>query len=187
MSWIKIQNGLINNKKTCRLAREMGWTRHQAIGFLVDFWVWAGENCDDGQLNDITDEDICFATGIPEAEGIIKAMCAVKLVDREPALRIHQWYEHQRERLKSKYKRHPEKLKSIAAFYNEEDESVQNCSGHVRDKTGTVPDKKERKKERKKRYAAKCGVGCGFGAQGLGKAGIGLKAGDISLRQSRYA
>lgn len=148
MSWIKIQNGLVSNKKTARLAREMSWTRHQAIGFLVDFWIWAGENCDDGQLKDVTDADIGFATGLPNPEGVMAAMATVGLVDTEPRMQIHEWATHQRERIRSKYKRYPEKIESIESLYR-------NCTGNVPDKSGTKLDKKVSKKVSKQEKQAR--------------------------------
>lgn len=94
MSWIKIEHGLCKSRKIAKLSSAMGWSRHQAIGFMVDFWIWAAQSCDDGQLRDITDSEIAFAGGLEQAKGILAALIASGFVDREP-LRIHQWAEHQ--------------------------------------------------------------------------------------------
>ena len=136
MAWIKIQNGLVTNKKTARLAGQMKWTKLQAVGFLVSFWIWAVENCEDGQLKDITDNEIAFAVGLESAEGILRALRVSGLVDNTP-LRIHDWPEYQHEYLRGKYRREPEKHQKIIDLYRV-------C-------TGTVPDReRDRERDRKK-------------------------------------
>ena len=136
MSWIKIQNGLVTNKKTARLAREMKWGRLHTIGFMISFWVWAIENCEDGQLKDISDTELGFAVGVENVTGIVDALIASGFVDKEP-FRIHDWPEHQYEFLRGKHRKTPEKLERILGLY--------------RNSTGTVPEfaRIERKKERK--------------------------------------
>lgn len=116
MSWIKIQAGLISNKKTARLAGQMKWKKLEAVGFLVSFWIWAIENCEDGQLKDITDAEIAFAVGLENAEGILKALKTAGLVDYPPA-RIHDWPEHQVDFLRARYRKNPEKHQKIIDQY----------------------------------------------------------------------
>ena len=94
MSWIKIQNGLVSNKKTARLAGQMKWKKLEAIGFMVSLWIWALENCEDGQLRDISDGEIAFAVGLDSAYGILKALKSSGFVDENP-LRLHDWAAHQ--------------------------------------------------------------------------------------------
>lgn len=135
MSWIKIQNGLVTNKKTARLAREMKWSKLQTVGFLVSFWVWAVENCEDGLLKDTSDTEIAFGVGVENMDGIKNALVSSGLVDENP-LRIHDWVEHQKDFLWGKYKDKPEKRQELLQSY-----------------TGVTPEqhsgKTERKKERK--------------------------------------
>lgn len=116
MSWIKIEHGLCKSRKIAKLSSAMGWSRHQAIGFMVDFWIWAAQSCDDGQLKDITDSEIAFAGGLEQAKGILAALVASGFVDQEP-LRIHQWAEHQAEFLRSKYRRNPGQHQKIQDLY----------------------------------------------------------------------
>jgi len=138
MSWIKIQNGLVSNKKTARLAREMKWSKLEAVGFLVSFWVWAIENCEDGQLKDITDTEIAFGVGVDKVDGIVTALISSGLVDESP-LRIHDWTEHQKDFLWGKYKDKPDKRKEL----------LQSYSGVTPElHSGKTERKKERKKER---------------------------------------
>lgn len=117
MSWIKIQNGLVSNKKTARLAREMKWDKLRTVGFLVSFWVWAIENCEDGLLRDITDTEIAFGVGVENMDGILSALKASGLVDDSP-LRIHDWCEHQKDFLWGKYKDKPEKRHELLQSYS---------------------------------------------------------------------
>ena len=116
MSWIKIQNGLVTNKKTARLAGQMKWKKLEAIGFMVSFWIWALENCEDGQLKDISDNEIAFAVGMDSAPGILEALKVSGFVDNKP-LRIHDWPEYQHEFLRAKYRREPEKHQKIMDLY----------------------------------------------------------------------
>lgn len=116
MSWIKIEHGLCKSRKIAKLSAAMKWSRHQSIGFMVDFWIWAAQSCDDGQLTGITDGEIAFAGGLDHAEGILDALVASGFVDREP-LRIHQWAEHQAEFLRSKYRRNPSQHEKIQNLY----------------------------------------------------------------------
>ena len=131
MSWIKIQNGVVTNKKTARLAGQMKWKKLEAVGFLVSFWIWALENCEDGLLKDISDNEIAFAVGLENADGILHALQIAGLVDKNP-LRIHDWPEYQHEFLRTKYRREPEKHQEIIQLY--------------RYSTGTTPDR-ERERE----------------------------------------
>ena len=112
MSWIKVHNGLVSNKKTARLAGKMKWKKLEAVGFLVSFWIWAVENCEDGQLGDITDTEIGFAVGMENCEGILTALISSGLIDKEP-LQIHKWVGHQYEYLRAKYRNSPDKLQQI--------------------------------------------------------------------------
>ena len=116
MSWLKIQAGLVTNKKTARLAGQMKWKKLEAVGFLVSFWIWALENCEDGQLRDITDSELAFAVGMENMNGILDTLKTSGLVDSEP-LRIHDWPEHQNDYLRSKYRKSPEKLEAVQRQY----------------------------------------------------------------------
>jgi hypothetical protein len=126
----------VTNKKTARLAREMKWGKLQTIGFMISFWVWAIENCEDGQLKDTTDTEIGFAVGAENLDGIVNALISSGFVDKEP-FRIHDWPEHQYEFLRGKHRKTPDKLERILNLY--------------RSSTGIVPEfsRIERKKERK--------------------------------------
>lgn len=116
MSWIKIQNGLVTNKKTARLAGQMKWKKLEAVGFMVSFWIWALENCEDGQLKDISDNEIAFSVGLDTAPGILEALKIAGFVDGKP-LRIHDWPEYQHEFLRAKYRREPDKHQRIIDLY----------------------------------------------------------------------
>lgn len=133
MSWLKIQAGLITNKKTARLAGKMKWKKLEAVGFLVSFWVWALENCEDGLLRDISDSELAFAVGIENAEGILDALKNAGLVDLNP-LRIHDWPEHQGDYFRSKYRKSPGKYEKITSQYRTSTAPV-----HVPDMSSTVP------------------------------------------------
>ena len=133
MSWLKIQAGLVTNKKTARLAGQMKWKKLEAVGFLVSFWIWAIENCEGGLLRDISDSELAFAVGVENAEGILAALKNSGLVDSDP-LRIHDWPEHQGDYLRSKYRKSPEKYAAIFNQYRTSTVPV-----HVPDMSSTVP------------------------------------------------
>lgn len=142
MSWIKIQNGLVSNKKTARLAKEMHWNRFQTVGFLVSFWIWAVENCEDGQLGDTTDTEIGFAVGMENCTGILEGLIVAGLVDKSP-LQIHNWVEHQYEFLRTKYRNNTEKLQQTLGTRPVQD----RCKTGVRPVQDRI-DKRERERER---------------------------------------
>jgi len=118
----------------------MKWPRHQAIGFMVDFWTWAAQSCDDGQLQDFTDLEISFSAGCEKIDGILDALIQVGFVDDNPR-RIHDWGEHQKEFIRAKYKRQPEKAGQILDMYR-------TCTGHVPDKIGNKQDKQDKQDNR---------------------------------------
>jgi hypothetical protein len=128
MAWIKIQAGLVTNKKTARLAGQMKWKKLEAVGFLVSFWIWALENCEDGQLRDITDTELAFAVGMENMDGILEALKTSGLVDLDP-LRIHDWPEHQNDYLRSKYRKSPEKLEAVQHQYRTSTAPVPDIRG----------------------------------------------------------
>lgn len=143
MAWIKIDRGLVGHKKIARLSAQMKWSRFQSIGFMTAFWIWAAENCDDGQLGDMGDMEIAFAVNVDgQAEGILGALVCSGFVDDKPR-RIHDWYAHQYEYLRSKYRREPEKLEHIYGLYRD-------CTGTVpvQDRHSTAPEKKRVEEKR---------------------------------------
>lgn len=116
MSWIKVQNGIGTNKKIARLCSLRKWDKFQTIGFMVSFWVWAAENFDSGEIGDLLDSDVGFTLGLDSPENILSDMEKAGFIDSDK--KLHDWGEHQKEYLRSKYQYRPDRLKEVLSLYN---------------------------------------------------------------------
>lgn len=58
MSFFHVQQSLITDRKTLRLARLLGIDRYAIVGRLVALWSWCLDNAPDGRLTDDVDAEM---------------------------------------------------------------------------------------------------------------------------------
>lgn len=96
MTWMRLDATVREHRKVGRLARLLGLEVPHALGHLVCLWTWCLSNAPDGDLDDMTAEEISAAAqwrGDPER--LRSALLSTRLLDEsEHGLRVHDWREH---------------------------------------------------------------------------------------------
>lgn len=105
MPWVKIKTEFHYSPKAVQLAELMGWTEYHARGFLCHFWDWCLHHCDSGDLSNMTSTTLgrCFGLNEADSAKLLDSMVIAGWIDNEPYLRVHDWWDHQKEYLKAKY------------------------------------------------------------------------------------
>src|SRR5690606_27297172 len=97
VAYIESHQTLSRHKKLLRLVRYLQADKHKLIGHLHELWWWALDNVPaDGNLGDLTDEEIAFAA---EWDGDPKEFCRglieAGFIDETPSGRyLHDWYDY---------------------------------------------------------------------------------------------
>lgn len=119
MAWIESHQQLKDNPKLYDLCASMGWAKHEAVGYLHLLWYWCVDYAEDGDLTRHNAPRIALAIGLPPKEGerFLAALCEAGLLDTEPYLRIHDWWDYFGKYLQSKYRRSPQKWERIRDLY----------------------------------------------------------------------
>lgn len=165
MAWIKSYQELERHPKTLQLMSLMGWDVDVAISKLHRLWWWCLDYAENGELTKYTPEVISKSVGVESktATHFIDSMCSVGFFDKEPTLRIHDWWDYAGGFLITRHKRHPEKWQAIKSLYSN---SYSNSYREVPDKIRK--DKKEQTpcleydlefKKIWEKYPSKTGVG----------------------------
>jgi hypothetical protein len=96
-----------------------GWDLDTALGKLHRFWWWVQKYAEDGDLRSATPAQVASGVGVDPAKGrwLMDALRRSRFVDREPYLRVHNWWKYAGPYLRSKYKRSPERWQRIRALY----------------------------------------------------------------------
>jgi hypothetical protein len=68
MAWIESHQALGGHRKLRRLASILGISKAQAVGHLHYLWWWCLDNAPDGNLGDLTDEEIADVSEWPAIE-----------------------------------------------------------------------------------------------------------------------
>lgn len=91
MAWIELHQTLPGHRKTMRLRRILKIGTAQAVGHLCMLWLWALDNCQDGDVSGLLDCEIAEAAGYDgkKPEEFAGALRAAGFVDCEG--RIHDW------------------------------------------------------------------------------------------------
>ena len=139
MAWIKSYQELERHPKTMMLMNEMGWSLDVTIAKLHRLWWWCGDYAFDGVLDKHGAGTIALAVGLPQEDGVKFCDALVKsgFVEQEPCLRLHDWYMHFGEFLRSKFSKNPDVWKRVETSYRPVT-ALQPSSDQP-------PDKKERK------------------------------------------
>ena len=91
---IRIMDGFLDHPKTIKLARRVG---ELAPIYVLRFWLYVANQHADGDLGDLSDEDIeiaCRWTGEPGK--LAAALAEVGYIDGEfPSRFVHDWADHQ--------------------------------------------------------------------------------------------
>lgn len=127
MAWLRVDQSLVNHKKTLAASRDLQIPPTHLIGHLIALWLWCLDNAPDGDLSDISPSDIAFISqwgGSPDS--FIKALCGndpehPRFLENpaEGKIYIHDWYDYtgklieQREVNKQRMRRTRAKHKSI--------------------------------------------------------------------------
>jgi DnaD/phage-associated family protein len=121
MAWIELHQSVRDNKKTMRLSKLLKINKIQAVGHLVFLWLWALDNCQDGDLSKLTDDEIADAAGWEgESALFVDSLKTARYIDKD-TMELHDWFEYagkliaqreiQREQTNERVKRYREKLK----------------------------------------------------------------------------
>ncbi len=131
MAWIESHQGLEKHPKTLRLMSAMGWDLDQTLGKLHRFWWWCVDHAPDGDLRKFADDVLAAAVGLPMSDGekFVEAMVMAGgrgngnapsgFLERKPYFRVHDWWGYFGPFLQVKYKKTPEKWKSIRDLYED--------------------------------------------------------------------
>lgn len=119
MSWIESHKNLGQHPKLLKLCARMNWDEDMAIGKLHRFWWWASEYSLNGDLRKFQDTDIAIAMRVPltDATSLMSAMIECRLIDTEPYIRIHDWWDFAGRYIQGRFSRTPDKWKAIQAEY----------------------------------------------------------------------
>lgn len=92
MAWLKLEDSFRDHRKPKRMARLLGVRAAEARGLIVALWAWALTQAPDGDLGDLTPDEIEEAMDWQGAEGCaFKAAVEVGLIDTDPCQKIHEW------------------------------------------------------------------------------------------------
>lgn len=94
-----VQQSLITDRKTLRLARLLGIDRYAVVGRLVALWAWCLENAPDGRLTDDVDAEMLaevmgWDASLGTPDKLLEEMLAVGFLDVDPqdgTISIHSW------------------------------------------------------------------------------------------------
>jgi DnaD/phage-associated family protein len=121
MAWIELHQNIRDNKKTMRLSKLLKINKVQTVGHLVFLWLWSLDNCQDGDLSKLTEDEISDAAGWDgESRLFIDSLKTAGWIDKE-TMEIHDWFEYagkliaqreiQREQTNERVKRYRDKVK----------------------------------------------------------------------------
>lgn len=121
MAWIELHQGVRDNKKTMRLAKLLCVSKVASVGHLVFLWLWALDNCQDGDLSKLTDDEIADAAGWEgDPKLFVDSLKTAGWIDKGTT-ELHDWFEYagkliaqreiQREQTNERVKRYRDKVK----------------------------------------------------------------------------
>lgn len=136
MSWIESHQALEKHPKTLDLAERMGWTLDETIGKLHRFWWWCLDYATDGDLRKHSGAVLARSVGIPSesAENFLKHMVEARWIDKQPYIRIHDWWEYVGRFLQVRYKHNPMKWQEIRDAYKNGSNNGSKSPGKNRSK-----------------------------------------------------
>lgn len=100
MAWISVEQTILG-KKLRVLAKSIGCSQNEAIGILINLWLWGLDNArDDGLIEGATTEDIayaitpCLATEL-DADAVVRLLVQNGWIDEADGdFFIHDWEEY---------------------------------------------------------------------------------------------
>ncbi len=119
MAWIKSYQEIERHPKTIVLMKEMDWPLDVAISKLHRLWWWCADYATDGDISKHDPDTISTAIGCTDMRGdfLVAALIKAGFVDKDPYLRLHDWWSHFGDFLRGKYARCPEKWQAIEKCY----------------------------------------------------------------------
>lgn len=132
MAWIKSYQELERHPKTIVLMKEMNWPLDVAISKLHRLWWWCADYAYDGDISKHDPDTMATAIGCGDMKGefLIAAFIKSGFIDREPYLRLHDWWAHFGDFLKARFSRTPAVWKLVESKY------ISGCHQHP---TSTQP------------------------------------------------
>ena len=133
MAWIKSHQSIERHPKLFKLMDVMKWDLDTAIGKIHRFWWWCQDYAEDGDLKKHSAFALATACGVSsdQSETFLQSMIEAALIDREPYLRVHDWWDYAGPYLITKYKQQTDKWQRIKDLYNN---SSSNCSSEVQER-----------------------------------------------------
>ena len=100
MAWIKVQSTLPESPKVFRLARLLGVSRMEALGYAVRWFCWLDSHCADG-ATELQEEDVDALIG---TSGITRAFCALgwAFLDENGYVFVQEYEKHNGESAKKR-------------------------------------------------------------------------------------
>jgi|DEB0MinimDraft_6_1074348.scaffolds.fasta_scaffold05637_6 hypothetical protein len=131
MAWIASQQGLKDSHKLFDLMASMEWQQPLAVGHLQMLWWWCVDHAEDGDLSKFKPTHIAIAAGVSPSDSakFVDAMIEAGFIDREPYLRLHDWWDHFGTFLKTKYKQRPEEWRKVERLYSDQDRTGPELDG----------------------------------------------------------
>lgn len=101
MAWLRVHQSLVNHRKTLAAAHDLNIPTVYLIGHLVTLWLWCIDNAPDGDLTNISSQDIALIAqwgGDPDL--FLNAITGnettrPRFLERiQGRLQIHDWYDY---------------------------------------------------------------------------------------------
>jgi hypothetical protein len=96
VSWIRVESTVREHRKVTRMARALNIPRPCALGYLVTLWTWAADHSPDGELVDLTAEELADAAQWGgDAQALVSALLSAGLLDRtDEGWMLHDWMDY---------------------------------------------------------------------------------------------
>lgn len=152
MAWISVEQTLIG-KKLRVLAKDIGCSQNEAIGILINLWLWGIDNASmDGLMDGADVEDIALAikpcmSEAFESEEVVRKLIANDWIDcNDGELFIHDWEEYRSyyNKYVSEKKNHSKRQREYVARKRAAEKAVTEPK-EQKPKTAESKEKKEKK------------------------------------------
>ena len=167
MAWISVEQTLIG-KKLRVLAKDLGCSQNEAIGILINLWLWGMDNASmDGLMDGAEIADIALAIKPCLSESLDPEEVVSKLLDNgwidcnEEELFIHDWeeYRYYYNKYVSEKKQHSKRQREYVARKRAAEKAATKLKEQKEQKLEkTVPEEKPVKKSRILQRLKHCGV-----------------------------
>lgn len=120
MSWIESHSDMADHPKTLDLMGMMAWDLDTALGKIHRFLWWVQKYAEDGDLRKHNDDRLGRSVGMAGGEAssrFVEAMVSAGWIEKDPYMRVRNWWDYAKYYLMAKHKRHPEVWKMVRNSY----------------------------------------------------------------------